>query len=160
MRRHDGIHEILKHAKSSCSAFAWRDGSALSLTDHGEWEAWSGVFPNAICHGVFNSVENAALALEIAGVGPAAADQFTLAETEWRPAWQPIATAPLDGTFVEVRLRIGHVWKRAHYLASPHANCHTSEPGWFIPAGGNQGNHEVGIVEPVAWRPLTEGGAS
>lgn len=75
---------------------------------------------------------------------------------QW-PAWQPIETAPKDGTSVLLLLDSSDVPHAARWLSGPddpRATDETTKPGWYFPWDGYQVTEYDG---PVCWMPLPPG---
>lgn len=65
----------------------------------------------------------------------------------WR-CWKSMASAPMNATWVEVKMRNGKILK-AHWAAGG-GEEQPAFRGWFVDAG----SYMRGIADPVAWRPL------
>lgn len=65
-------------------------------------------------------------------------------------AWQPISTAPKDGTDVLVC--------QGATVAVAHWNLHLGGPGWLDDSGAAQHDYwnYVGCISPTHWMPLPE----
>jgi hypothetical protein len=70
------------------------------------------------------------------------------APTDSEP-WQEMGTAPLNATWVEVRMKDGTVL-RAHWASDLSGEEQPPFEGWFI----DRGTYMLGIDDPYAWRPL------
>jgi hypothetical protein len=66
--------------------------------------------------------------------------------------WNPISTAPLDASWVEVKMADGRIL-RAHW-ASGGGEDQPRFEGWFVDAK----TYFSGISDPVEWRPLQKCG--
>lgn len=83
----------------------------------------------------------------------AAAPQHPSSVSQW-PAWQPMRTAPRDGTPVLLLLNGSDIPHAARWLSGPddpRATDETTKPGWYFTWDGYQVTEYDG---PAYWMPL------
>jgi hypothetical protein len=74
--------------------------------------------------------------------------------TDTRDEWNPIDTAPRDGTWV--RARRGHLERDVQWGKASHVSLY----GWCYVAAMNDGDPDYDLWQPVEWRPLNEGASA
>ncbi len=69
--------------------------------------------------------------------------------------WQPIMSAPKNATEIEVKMKDGEIYPKAHWASDLSGEEHPPFQGWFVPTIID--NEVVGyseIAQPIEWRPI------
>ncbi len=74
-------------------------------------------------------------------------------QTRDNEAWQPIATAPMDATTIEVKMKDGTV-KNAHWACDMSGEDQPPFRGWFEEIGQRGAAYFNQIKTPTHWRPF------
>lgn len=72
--------------------------------------------------------------------------------------WQPMSTAPRDGTHVRLRGENGKVYENAHWAQDSSGEEQPPFAGWFEPVKGKDGHvdYMAEICAPDAWQPIAQ----